>query len=256
VSDLVFRPVAGWIVAVLLPLGVSPVVVVCANGLAGLAGAVAIARGDLVAGALLLQLHMLLDNADGQLARASGRSTALGRYLDTEVDLVVNAAVFAALGYVTSAPVLAAAGFLALTLVLSVEFYEDVLYRRVRGEHVVTQPDATGEGTVARGLAWIYAIVFAPQDRAVQRFSEWRLERVLHGVTDAELRARATRAYYDGMTATVLANLGLSTQLAVLGVCLVLGAPAVYLWLILGTCLLLPLLQVRREVRARRVVHG
>ena len=50
---------------------------------------------------VLLQLKTVLDNADGQLARASGRVTLTGRYLDTEADLVVNAALFAALGYVT-----------------------------------------------------------------------------------------------------------------------------------------------------------
>ena len=62
-------------------------------------------RGHLVAAALLLQLKTLLDNADGALARATGQVTLTGRYLDTIADLVVNAAVFAALGHVTGQPV-------------------------------------------------------------------------------------------------------------------------------------------------------
>ena len=51
---------------------------------------------------------------------------------------------------------------------------------------------------------------------------------------------------------TVLANLGLTTQLAVLGVCLALGAPVVYLWLVLACLLVLAALHVRAEVRVRR----
>ena len=57
------------------------------------------ARGHLVAAALLVQLKTLLDNADGQLARLTGRVTAFGRYLDSECDLLVNAALFAAVGW-------------------------------------------------------------------------------------------------------------------------------------------------------------
>ena len=254
--EWIFRPLAGLVVAALLPLRVSPVAVVLANALAGLAAAIAIVAGQLVAAALLLQLKTVLDNADGQLARASGRTTALGRYLDTELDLVVNLAVFAALAHETSSPFLALAAFLALTVVLSADFNEDVLYRRARGESVVTEPSTTGEGALARTLARIYGLVFAPQDRALQSVSRKRLERLLAGVEQAEQRERATLAYHDGVTSAILANLGLSTQLAMLGVCLVLEAPVVYLWLVLGFAALLPLLQVRRELVARRVVWG
>jgi phosphatidylglycerophosphate synthase len=253
VLEWVFRPLARLLVSVLLPLRVPPVAVVLANGLAGVAAAAAIAGGQLVAGALLLQLRTLLDNADGQLARASGRTSALGRYLDTEVDLVVNVLVFAALAHETGSPLLALVSFLALTLVLSTDFDYDVLHRRSRGENVVVQPDASGEGALARVLAWFYRLVFGPQDRVLQAFSERRLEvRLASGGADTESRDLARLAYYDAVTAVILANLGLSTQLAILGVCLVAGAPAVYLWLVLGFAALLPLLQVRREIAVRR----
>jgi phosphatidylglycerophosphate synthase len=240
----------------LAPLRVSPVVVVVANGIAGLAAAAAIAGEHLVVAAVLLQLRTLLDNADGQLARVTGRTSALGRYLDTEVDLVVNAALFVALAYTTSSPVLALVGFVALTVVLSADFDTDVLYRRARGESVVVDPDAASEGRTARALAWIYRLVFGPQDRTLQAFSRRRLERALGDVSDPGLRTRATLAYYDDVTATILANLGLSTQHAILGVCLVLGAPSVYLWLVLAVAALLPLLQLRRERAARRALRA
>jgi phosphatidylglycerophosphate synthase len=98
VLELLFRPLSSALVPGLARLGVRPTAVVAANAASGLAAAVAIARGELLAAALLLQLKTLLDNTDGQLARASGRVTLVGRYLDTEADLLVNVAVFGALG--------------------------------------------------------------------------------------------------------------------------------------------------------------
>ena len=61
----------------------------------GVAGAVELARGHLVVAALLVQAKTVFDNADGQLARLTGRVTAFGRYLDSECDLLVDAALFA-----------------------------------------------------------------------------------------------------------------------------------------------------------------
>ena len=254
-AQAVFCPLASVLVRALLPLRVSPTAVVLANALAGLAAAAAIFRGELLVAALLLQLKTVLDNADGQLARASGRTTALGRYLDTEVDLVVNAALFGALGLEAGLPLLAGAAFLALTLVLSANFNENVLHRRSRGEEVVTQPSAAEEGAVARGLARIYGLVFVPQDRVLQRFSRRRLERSLVGVADPAVRRRTAIAYHDALTSLVLANFGLSTQLAVLGVCLALGEPAFYLWFVVGCATSLPALQLRREIAARRAAR-
>jgi phosphatidylglycerophosphate synthase len=253
-ADLVFRPLAGVVVRALLPLRVPPGTLELANGLVGLAAAGALAGGELLAAALLLQLKTVLDNADGRLARESGRASALGRYLDTEIDLVVNAALFAALAYQTGSYVLAPIAFVALTLILSVDFNEDVLRRRAHGETVVTEPSADGEGAVARALAAVYRAVFGVQDRALQAFARRRLEGVLPA--DPERRERGALAYHDLVTATILANLGLSTQLAVLGILLVAGVPIAYLWIVLGCAALLPLVQLRREVAARRAASG
>jgi archaetidylinositol phosphate synthase len=255
VVEAFFGPLGQLVTRLLLPLRVLPAAVVLANAAAGLLAAAALASGELVASALLLQVKTVLDNADGQLARASGRTSALGRYLDTEADLVVNAAVFAALAHETGMPALAVAGFCALTILLGVDYNVEVVYRRARGEEVVTRPSARLEGPVALLLERVYAVVFEPQDRLFEAFSRQRLERILAGCSDRELVHRATLAYHDGGTLAVLANLGLSTQLAVLGVCLVVGAPVWYLWLtILFAVGLLPVLQVRRELRARRAV--
>jgi phosphatidylglycerophosphate synthase len=252
----VLAPLGRVVVALLIPLRASPIAIVLSNGIAGLGAAAALAQGDAVTAAVLLQVKSILDNVDGQLARATGRTSALGRYLDTEVDLLANIVLFAALGYETGTWVLAFASLLAVTLLLSADFNANVLYRRVRGSAVVTEPPAGGEGRLAAALARVYRWVYGPQDRGLQSFANRRLERVLEGVADEEVRARVKLAYHDRVTVTVLSNIGLSTQLAALGVALVLGVPTVYMWATLAAVALLPSLQVRREALARRALRG
>ncbi|HEU5206351.1 MAG TPA: CDP-alcohol phosphatidyltransferase family protein [Gaiellaceae bacterium] len=234
VLELVFRPPANLLVSLFERAKVPPPAVVLANAGVGLVAALVLYRGHLVEAALLLQLKTLLDNADGALARTTGRVTLTGRYLDTIADLVVNVAVFVSLAHVTGEPNLAAAAFLALTVVLAVDFNVTELYREAHRIPTV-EPPASGSG-VERVLAFLYRIWFGVLDRSVRWFSSWRL---------------GVRPTYDGFTLSVLANLGLTTQLAVLGVCLVLGAPTLYLWLVLVCLLVLGALHVRAELRAR-----
>ena len=87
--------------------------------------------------------------------------------------------------------------------------------------------------------------MYAPQDRLVERFVERRLR---GRGSDARL------AYHDRATITVLANFGLSTQLAALGVCLAAGAPAAYAWVAIGCAVALVPLALRRELLLRRDV--
>ncbi len=237
--EYVFRPLAHVVVLLLLPLRVPPPAVVVGGSAVGVAAAVEIARGELVQAALLLQLKTVLDNADGQLARASGRVSALGRYLDTELDLMVDAALFAALGFLTGRPLLAAAAFFVLTVVLSADFNLERLYRREQGEDVSEPRGAP------RILEGVYALLLAPQDRLLERLVEARLRRL-----GADVRARL--AYHDRLTLSILANMGLSTQLALLGLALFLDRPSLYLWLVVGSGSILPVLFARRERLAGR----
>jgi archaetidylinositol phosphate synthase len=213
--EAVFRPLAHLVVLVLAPLRVPPPAVVLANAACGLAGAVLIARGQLAGAALLLQAKTVLDNADGQLARATGRVTAFGRYLDSECDLLTNAAIFAGLGAVTGRPWLALAAFAALTSTLSVNFN---LERLSRGGSAM--PSDSGV------LARVYRAVYAPQDRLAERLLP---------------RSPGRR------TLTLVAQLGLSTQLALLGLALVLGRPEAYLWLCVASLASLVLVFARRQ---------
>jgi phosphatidylglycerophosphate synthase len=160
--------------------------------------------------------------------------TLAGRYLDTVADLVVNVAVFAALGHVTGQPLLAAAAFAALTVTLSVDFNVTELYRDAHG--IAMPPPTPTGGRAEAALAAAYGVLFAPLDRSLRRYSEWRF---------------GGRPAYDALAVSVLANLGLTTQLAALGLCLALGAPTAYLWVPLGCLLVLGALHLRAELRVR-----
>jgi phosphatidylglycerophosphate synthase len=186
-----FRPLAHPFVLAFAWLRVPPPAVVLLAAATGLAGAVELARGHLVAAALLVQLKTVLDNADGQLARLTGKVTAFGRYLDSECDLVVNAALFAALR--TPWAIL---GFVLVTLILSTNFNTE---RLARGGVAAWDTSALGRA---------YGLVYGWQDRAADRL----------------LGGRVIRTWQ----VTALANLGMTTQLAAFGLCMAVGHPLAY----------------------------
>ena len=219
--EIVFRPLAHVVVLALAPLRVPPPAVVVLSAAFGVAGAIELARGHLVLAALLVQAKTVFDNADGQLARLTGRVTAFGRYLDSECDLLVDAALFAGLGWYTGRPFVAALGFVALTAVLSVNFN---IERLARGGAV---------GWDASVLGRLYGLAYGWQDRLADRF----------------LRGR-----HDLFTVGALAQLGMSSQLAAFGLCIAVGSPLVYVWILLaevvfvaGLCLLTPSKEVSLE---------
>ena len=240
--ELVYRPLAHLVVLALLPLRVPPPLVAASAGATGIAAAVELARGHLVVAALLVQLKTVLDNADGQLARLSGRITAFGRYLDSELDLFVAAALFAAAGWLGARALLPLLGFLALTTVLNANYNAERLYRAERGDDAAAMPEATGRTDgLLRGL---YLLLYAPQDRLVERFVAGRLR-------GASPQTRL--AYHDRGSVAVLANLGMSTQLAVFGVCIAFGRPLAFAWIALAELGLVALLALRRELLIRTV---
>jgi archaetidylinositol phosphate synthase len=205
----VFRPLAHPLVLALARVRVAPPVVVAAAGAAGLAAAVELGRGSLLAAALLVQLKTLLDNADGQLARLTARTSAFGRYLDSETDLLVNAALFTALGWRTGQPALALAAFLAVTSVLSLNFNVE---RLARGATAEPEPESRPTAFLRR----IYGVVYAPQDHL------------------AEALAARFPLLTSSRSVSLLANLGMSTQLAAFGLLMALGYPLVFAWLALA----------------------
>ena len=105
-------------------------------------------------------------------------------------------------------------------------------------------PETNGRADgLLRGL---YVLLYAPQDRLVERFVARRLRTA---------SPQERRAYHDRATVSVLANLGMSTQLLVFGICSALGRPAAFAWIAVGELLLVLGLALRRELAIRSVQH-
>jgi archaetidylinositol phosphate synthase len=256
VSEYGFRRLAHLVVLVLLPLRIAPTNLVIFHTLLGVFAGFLIAQNQLLWAAVLIQIKTILDNADGQLARASGMVSEIGRYADTEGDFVVNAALFAGLGALTGQWWLALLAFVVFTLMLSLDFNWEYLYRLERKEYFRPAPDTSKENqTVLRGLEWFYQTVFKPQDNLLRRLSEARFMALYNKNPNPQAREAARLAYHEADSLFVLANLELSTQLLILGVCLVLGLPQVFLWFVVVCGVVCGGLQLRREALAKRVLR-
>jgi CDP-diacylglycerol---glycerol-3-phosphate 3-phosphatidyltransferase len=82
----------------LLRLGVSPDAVTLVGTCGVTAGAlVFFPRGQLAVGVLVITVFVFSDMVDGQMARLSGRTSPWGAFLDSTLDRVGDAAVFAGL---------------------------------------------------------------------------------------------------------------------------------------------------------------
>jgi hypothetical protein len=265
------RPRREWIMVVLQPLAsrcvawaarrrIDPRTVVAAHALLGLAAAGLLARhasAALVAAAVLLQLKTLLDNVDGGLARVTGRVTEAGRYLDTSADLIVNIALFAAL--TRHGPTVPAwLALVVLTLMLSLDFNLEGRYRELRDEPggAATPLPPGAPGWILRLLEGLYRVVFEPQDRWLRRLDRTLFERV-SGRREADAPADLRRTWNDLFSTASIVNLGLSSQLALLGLSCLLGRPYLYVVAVYLQLVYVLAIQAVRVARLRRAVrHG
>jgi phosphatidylglycerophosphate synthase len=95
------RPLSRTAVA----LGISPNAITIASGIVGLmaAGVVALSEpAALLAGLFLYMVAVVLDHADGEVARLTLAESALGEWLDVVADTVVHASLMLALGVAAS----------------------------------------------------------------------------------------------------------------------------------------------------------
>lgn len=89
-----FTPLA----TLFLKMGISPDVVTLVGTLGVSAGALAFyPRGEFFVGTVVITVFVFSDTIDGVMARASGRSSRWGAYLDSTLDRVGDAAIFGGL---------------------------------------------------------------------------------------------------------------------------------------------------------------
>jgi len=94
-----FRPLGAVIARIARAIGITPTGLTIVGALIGVAAGALLydERLGLVAFTLLI-LHSIVDSADGQLARMTGRVTDLGRVLDAMGGYVTHVALFLAIG--------------------------------------------------------------------------------------------------------------------------------------------------------------
>lgn len=220
-AERVFRPLAQVLVAPAARAKLKPTGVVLFHTGLTLLSAVQLRRGARLAPALLLQLKTVLDNLDGQLARATDQTTLSGRYLDSEMDVLGNLALLAAL----HGPVIGPVATLLLSLILSADYLWERDYRLARGE-IFRVPAAQGgdDPAVLAALEGLYKLYFVPQERLLSRLFEARLR----AVAGPQPTARDRQAYTPPAALTLSANLGLSSQLLLLGALTLLKRPHWY----------------------------
>ena len=254
------RPLAALIVRALVPTRVSPIHITLAFTIVGGAAAGLLTSGSYahrVGAGLLLLLKSTLDAADGSLARARGRPSRVGRYLDSICDFLVNLAVFGGLAWAEAAGAqstwpfpIAAAALLAATLEGSVFHYYYLLQRRLTGgdetslfDESQAHPFPWDHPGLTRALQQAYLAIYGWQDSLVG----W-LDHVAIGTDKRNASACRSAAPSHGfLTATTA--LGLGSQLLLIAVCAAINRPfwAVYVFLGPGIALWAMLLLMRRR---------
>lgn len=191
----------------------------------GLGGALCYAAGGYglaLVGTVALQVKNILDAVDGSLARLQGRPSRIGRFLDTDMDAVVAAALYAGLAMAVAdqeprayTAALAAAALLLGLLQGSVYNYYYVLYRSRSGGDTtsriregLTREDRNRYGERGAALALLRALIafyngfYGWQDDLVRWLDRWAARPLVEvGLTERAARLRDDRRFLSAASA-------------------------------------------------------
>ncbi|TAK58513.1 MAG: CDP-alcohol phosphatidyltransferase family protein [Bacteroidetes bacterium] len=228
INIYVLRPIAAMLVWLLYPTRVTPNHVTIAAIAVGFiaAGIYTLHTETAIAFAgILVILKDIIDDADGQLARAKQLYSRRGRFLDSIGDFLVNIALFSAITYVvyrlnTNAVTIlfGILSFIGITLRVSYHVFYQVSflhleerYKLNRIAEEITEEDRQGD-PVALRLQQIFILIYGWQDRLMYRIDEWcRKKR-----SDKEF----LEAWYSNKIALRFSGLlGFGTELTLLMVC-------------------------------------
>ena len=243
----IVHPISGWLVPIFHRLDIHPNTVSLAGGAAGVLAGLAYYRYDLlpatIAGFLLMVVWHVLDGADGQLARLSGKVTASGYVIDGICDYVTFIVVYVALALRLSAEqgsavwiVVVAAGLSHVIQAAAFEL-QRAAYGQWAGGKAFASADAMAAQREARGqaspfapfraLAALYSAVQEPF-QPIEVTLRQRLLNLSH--RDADMPARISETYGEIFRGAVLRWSWLSANnrtIAIFLACLI-GHPMLY----------------------------
>ncbi|HCA78607.1 MAG TPA: hypothetical protein DEP53_02620 [Bacteroidetes bacterium] len=240
INTYLLRPVAGFIVSLLYKTSVTPNQVTVASTVAGLIAAAIYLNNEALTTAvagLMVTVKDVLDSADGQLARAKGQYTRIGRFLDSIGDFVVDLALFGALGWIlyrstgdTWMLMLAAMGLFGITLRVSYHVFYQTSFLHLEDQYVnnrvteeLTRDDLAGD-PLALALQRIFLIIYGWQDRFMLRLDSW----CRRGRSDREL---LLLWYSDPAGLRLSGLIGIGTELFLLMLCSLFNELRLYLFL-------------------------
>ncbi|HEY6193016.1 MAG TPA: CDP-alcohol phosphatidyltransferase family protein [Bacteroidota bacterium] len=191
INIFLLRPLAALVVWLVYPLRVTPNDVTIAAIAVGFASAYDYwlgTSGAIALAGVLIVLKDILDDADGQLARAKELYSRRGRFLDSVGDFAVNLALFAG---ITSAVhrvhpngltlLLGALSLLGITLRVSYHVFYQVSflhrenrYKLNRISEEITDEDRTGD-PVALRLQRAFVLIYGWQDRLMAGIDRWSM---------------------------------------------------------------------------------
>jgi hypothetical protein len=253
-----FRPVAHVIVRAVHPTPLGAHGVTAIGVVVGLSGASLLRYSnarELIPGALLLLVYAILDCADGQLARANGTESRLGRILDGLGYVVVGMATTAGLAMHLAADGGEAGAWLAVLGLGSValqgfvfDFFKTRYLTRSGSDYKEgddldeTLADLERGGSAVAILDHVYALYL-------------RVQRVLgRGMPDAPPEDAAKYGRDLAPLARGWAFLDGSTHLALMATFICVGLPSAYVWLRLtigNVAMVLLFVEQRRRERAQ-----
>ncbi len=260
------RPLAWLFVRPLLRTPLRPEWIVVFNIALATGAALFFLRGSASANALagvLILAKTLFDGVDGQLARAKGMVTRLGRFLDSLGDFYTNLLIFLAIGIAAARASgdatpfwLWLACFWVMTLQCSYFNYYLVAHLTVAGRDPASRidegirPEDEREPRAVRALQKLYLWTYGWQDSLIAALDGWLGAKGLLG--------EDRRTWYTEAVALRISSfLGLGTLLTPLGLLALLDRLDLFLLFIFGVCNLILLASIAYRARlARRLLRG
>lgn len=260
INRFVIRPLAGLLVRLLYPTGITPNQVTHAAILAGFVGAffyfVGPGTAYIAAGAFVL-VKDILDSADGQLARARSQFSRFGRFLDSIGDILVNLAIFLAIGISLGREgntafwfLICLAAFLSLTLRVSYHVFYQTSFLHLQKSYEVNRTTEEIRAEDLQQDAWtirlqrLFQFFYGWQDAAMVRLDRWsqRGHRLDEAVWYGDLKGIRWSGF-----------MGLGTENAVLALFSFAGALPAYLFfnLIVANLVWLGCVAYRRNLARR-----